>query len=433
MTTMFLIIAAIIIAIACGEKFQLNSGIIAVALGYIIGSSALGLVPDKLFILWPTELFIVIFGVSFFFNFANANGTLEILGSHVVYIFRNHMFWLPLGLYWTTGLISALGGGVWSSVPIVGALALQICKKTQVNPLIVSIAVIQGGMTGGNIAFGPHGAIIQSLLSKTSLASQAFTLTNQIFLVSFFYPMIIVFILMLLDNRKRTHQTIVMDKPKAFDLRQKQTLKLIAAFVLLMLVIPIAANFFPDSSWISAVKERLNLGFIGIVFGIIAYMMKLSDGQEVFRRTPWDTIWLTCGMAFLIGVGAQGGIIEQLAGLITHIPALLVPVVLTFVCGIMSIFSSTVGVVAPLFFPTLPAIYAASGISPSLLAICIIIGGFSTGGAPFSDAGSLLLSSSGYDFKQQKKLQHTLLFQVAPVCICGAVITAAILTLFFKL
>lgn len=433
MTTMFLIIAAIIIAIACGEKFQINSGIIAVALGYIIGSAALGLVPDKLFLMWPTELFIVIFGVSFFFNFANSNGTLEILGGHVVYVFRDHMFWLPLGLYWTTGLISALGGGVWSSVPIVGALAMQICKKTNVNPIIISIAVIQGGMTGGNIAFGPHGAIIQSLLAKTSLAAQSFALTNKIFLVSFFYPMIIVFLLMLWDRRKRKHHSIVMDKPKAFNAQQKKTLKLICVFVLLMLIIPIAANFFTDIHWITVVKQRLNLGFVGIVFGIIAYILKLSNGQEVFRRTPWDTIWLTCGMAFLIGVGAEGGIIEHLAAVVTHIPALLVPVILTFICGIMSIFSSTIGVIAPLFFPTLPAIYAASSISPSLLAVCIIIGGFSTGGAPFSDAGSLLLSSSGYDFKQQKRLQHTLLFQVVPICICGAVLTAAIMTLFAKL
>lgn len=196
MEIMIIVIAAILIAIICGEKFQINSGILAVAFAYIIGSLFLDLLPEELYLLWSTQLFIVIFGVSFFFNFANTNGTLEILGRHVIYIFRHQLFWLPLGFFFTTALISGMGGGVWSSVPIVGALALPLCQQANLNKTIVSIAVVQGGLSGGNFVFGPHGAIIRALIERSPLAGQSFDLTNNIFFVSISYPIVLILIMM---------------------------------------------------------------------------------------------------------------------------------------------------------------------------------------------------------------------------------------------
>lgn len=217
----------------------------------------------------------------------------------------------------------------------------------------------------------------------------------------------------------------------AFNDKQKKTLLLIFIFMAVMLFVPIFSNFNHSVEWLKALNERLDLGLVAIIFGLIAYMMGLSDGREVLDRAPWDTIWLTCGMAFLIGVGAEAGITQQLADIITYIPTPILPIVLTFLCGFMSIFSSTVGVIAPLLFPTLESIFLATGINPSLIAICIIIGGFSAGGAPFSDAGSLLLSSSGGNLGEQKQLYRLLLFKVAPLCVAAAVVTMGILTFFY--
>ncbi|MCF1685500.1 hypothetical protein LQF67_07840 [Tetragenococcus halophilus] len=431
MGIMSIVIIAIIIAIICGEKFRVNSGILAVAFAYIIGSFILNLLPEELYLLWPTQLFMVIFGVSFFFNFANTNGTLEILGSHIIYIFRDHLFWLPLGFFFTTALISGLGGGVWSSVPIVGALALPLCKQANMNKTIVSIAVVQGGLSGGNFVFGPHGAIIRALIERSPLAEQSFDLTNQIFFVSISYPILLILLMMFLDKRKAKLETLQLAKPETFNKQQKKTLSLILLFISIMLLVPVISNFNQSLKWLSDLNERLDLGLVAIIFGLVAYMLKLSDGRKVLDRTPWDTIWLTCGMAFLIGVGAEAGITQQLANIITYIPTPVMPIVLTFLCGFMSIFSSTVGVIAPLLFPTLESIFLATGINPSLIAICIIVGGFSAGGAPFSDAGSLLLSASGGDLGEQKQLYQRLLFKVAPLCVAAAVVTMGILTIFY--
>lgn len=97
----------------------------------------------------------MIFGVSFFFNFANENGTLEIIGHHLIYAFRNHLFWLPFGFFFAAALISGLGGSIWGSVPIVGFLALNIAKENNLDTRIIAIAVIEGALAGGIFPFGP--------------------------------------------------------------------------------------------------------------------------------------------------------------------------------------------------------------------------------------------------------------------------------------
>lgn len=427
---MFLIIAAIIIAIFLGEKFDVNAGIIAVVFAYIIGAFIIGLSPDEIFALWPVELFMVIFGVSFIFNFANENGTLEIVGHHLIYAFRDRLFWLPFGFFLASALISGLGGSIWGAVPIVGFLALNITKENNLDMRITGIAVIEGALAGGLFPFGPLGAIVQGLMSSTGFADRSLEIGWQLFIVSAIYPVILLLFLMFRDRKNNNYQDIELKKPEKFNKKQKQTLLLMSIFIGIMLVIPILDNLTASSiPFLASFNASLNLGLMGIVFGLIAYITNLADGQTVLRRSPWTVIWMTCGVSLLIGVGVQVGITEALAELIAYVPTPIIPVTIALLCGCMSIFSSTIGVIAPLFFTTLPALYAATGWDPAIMAICIIIGGFAATVTPFSDGGSLLLASSGFYGEDQKSLYNTLLFKITPFTVGSAALTALTLSI----
>ncbi|MFV8806360.1 SLC13 family permease [Aerococcus urinaeequi] len=430
MTYMLLIIGAIILAIFLGEKFDVNAGIVGVVFAYILGSFMIGLSPDEIFALWPVELFMMIFGVSFFFNFANENGTLEIIGHHLIYAFRNHLFWLPFGFFFAAALISGLGGSIWGSVPIVGFLALNIAKENNLDTRIVAIAVIEGALAGGIFPFGPLGAIVQGLMASTGFANMAQEISWQLFIVSAIYPILLLLFLMFRDRKNDAYKQVELKAPEALNPKQKQTLTLMTIFIGIMLIFPIIDNFTGGSiPFIASISVSLNLGLMGIVFGVIAYMFELADGQKVLNRTPWSVIWMTCGISLLIGVGVQVGITESLAALISYVPWPIIPVTIALLCGCMSIFSSTIGVIAPLFFTTLPALYATTGWSPAIMAVCIIIGGFAATVTPFSDGGSLLLASSGYLGKDQKDLYNTLLFRVTPFTVGSAAITALTLSI----
>ena len=97
----------------------------------------------------------------------------------------------------------------------------------------------------------------------------------------------------------------------------------------------------------------------------------------------------------------------------------------------MSIFSSTLGVVAPLMFPMIPGFVAATGMSPSLFAVAIIIGAQSTSIAPFSTGGSLQLGSSGLEGEEQDKFYNELLFKGTPLGLAFAAVASVFLMFIF--
>ena len=128
----------------------------------------------------------------------------------------------------------------------------------------------------------------------------------------------------------------------------------------------------------------------------------------------------------LISVAIKAGTIDLLSSWIgTNIPKLLIPIVICIVAGIMSFFSSTLGVVAPSLFPIVPVIAATSQLNPALLFVSIILGAQATSISPFSSGGSLILSSSNDE--EREELFNQLMFKGVFICLTGAVILSVIM------
>lgn len=423
-----LIILAIVLSIFLGEKFDINTGLIALAFAYLIGCFVLGMSTKELLATWPTQLFLVIFAVSLFFNFAVVNGTLNKMADLLLYRFRKFSAFLPLILYFITALVSGLGAGFFTSVAIMGAMAMALCKSSNMNRLHASISVSLGALSGANFMPSAHGVLFNSLLLETPLADQAGLLTKDIFVVSFIYPIIVMLILIFTSRKSGVKTEINTQKPESFTAKQKLNLGLILLLMILVLFIPALKNLFSGVEWIAYVSDRIDISLLAIVFSIIAYFCKLTDTpNKVLEKVPWNTIWLVCGVGMLIDVAVEAGTIDLLASMINKIPTPLVPAAVCIIAGIMSIFSSTLGVVAPLMFPMISGITAASGFSPSLIAVAIIIGAQSTAVAPFSTGGSLILGSSGLADEEQKDFYNGLLYKATPLCLLFAVIATCLL------
>ena len=155
--------------------------------------------------------------------------------------------------------------------------------------------------------------------------------------------------------------------------------------------------------------------------------MKFADEKKVVALVPWGTLIMICGVGMLISLGVKVGIIDLLAEWLTqHVPMWMIPVLLCLISAVMSIFSSTLGVVTPTLFPIVPAIAAASGLNPMLLFICIVAGAQSSSISPFSSGGSLIMGSApeGID---RNKLFNQLLFRAIPVGVIAALIAVIVL------
>ncbi|MGB0405600.1 MAG: hypothetical protein ACPGDB_05405, partial [Fusobacterium sp.] len=127
-------------------------------------------------------------------------------------------------------------------------------------------------------------------------------------------------------------------------------------------------------------------------------------------------------------VAIKAGTIEILSSWVgTNISKALVPVILAIIGGIMSSFSSTLGVVTPALFPAIPSIAAATGLNPATLFVSVVIGAQATAISPFSSGGSLILGSEKEE--NEEKLFGQLLFRGVPIALIAAVIFSIVISI----
>ncbi|ENV93021.1 hypothetical protein F937_02420 [Acinetobacter calcoaceticus ANC 3680] len=417
-----LMLMALVISIGLGYKTKINIGFFTIAFAYLIGCFGMGLKPSEVIELWPVKIFFIILSVTLFYNFALANGALEKLASHLLYKCRKFPQFLPLAIFFAATIIAGLGAGFYTVLAFMAPITLLLCKKTNMNMVIGGMAANYGALAGANFMTSQSGIIFRSLMENTGISSQtAFSYSGGIFVLTLLIPIAVLGIYTLW-NRKSNSIVIEDQKPEPFDKKQKQSIFLIILMMSIVLVFPILHLVFPDAKTISFLNSKIDIAFLAITFSLISLLMKLADEKKVIALVPWGTLIMICGVGMLIALGVKLGIITTLSEwLANNVPVWIIPVLLCLISAIMSVFSSTLGVVAPTLFPIVPALAVTSGLNPLVLFICIVVGAQSTAISPFSSGGSLIMASAPADI-DKTKFFNQLLFKAIPVGVIAALI-----------
>lgn len=411
----FYILSAIVISIFLGYTTKINIGLFAIAFSYLIGCFGLGLSSSEVIALWPIKIFFIIFSVTLFYNFSLANGALEKLSSLLIYKFRNFPALLPLVVFFVATIISGLGAGYYTVLAFMAPMTLLLCKKANMNIVIAALAVNYGALAGANFMTSQSGIIFRGLMETAAIpAGTAFSYSSGVFAATFIIPVVLLSIYSLL-NAKHNKKSLETVLPEPLSAKQKKSLMLISIMMSIVLIFPILNLILPEIEIISFLNSRIDIGFIAIFFAIASLLMKLADEKTVISLVPWSTLIMICGVGMLISLGVKVGVINELTEwLSTNVPIWMIPILLFVISAIMSVFASTLGVVAPALFPIVPTLAIASGLSPVLLFICIVVGAQSSSISPFSSGGSLILGSSPADI-DKNKLLNALLFKAVPI------------------
>ena len=422
-----LIVLALALSIGLGYVTKINIGFFTIVSAYLIGCFGMGLKPSELIELWPVKIFFIIFAVTLFYNFALANGALEKLASHLLHKCRKFPQLLPLAIFFASTIIAALGAGFYTVLAFMAPITLLLCRKTNMSMIIGGMAVNYGALAGANFMTSQSGIIFRSLMENAGINAQTgFTYATGIFITTLIIP-IVVLGLYTLWNRKSNSIQIEDIKPEAFDSKQKKSLFLIVLMMAIVLIFPILNLLVPDNSTIHFLNSKIDIAFIAIIFSLISLLMKLADEKKVITLVPWGTLIMICGVGMLIALGVKLGIITTLSEWLAHnVPIWMIPILLCLISAVMSIFSSTLGVVTPTLFPIVPAIALASGINPLILFICIVVGAQSSSISPFSSGGSLIMGSAPSDM-DKNELFNQLLFKAIPIGVVAAIVAVLIL------
>lgn len=365
--------------------------------------------------------------MTLFYNFALANGALEKLASHLLYKCRKFPQLLPLAVFFASTIIAALGAGFYTVLAFMAPITLLLCRKTNMSMIIGGMAVNYGALAGANFMTSQSGIIFRSLMENVGIDSAtSFSYATGIFVVTLVIPIVVLGIYTLW-NRNSNSIHIEDTPPEAFNDKQKKSIALIIGMMAIVLIFPILNLLMPDQQTIAFLNSKIDIGFIAIIFALISLFMKLADEKKVMALVPWNTLIMICGVGMLIALGVKLGVITQLSDwLANNVPVWLIPILICLISAIMSVFSSTLGVVTPTLFPIVPAIALASGLNPLVLFLCIVVGAQASAISPFSSGGSLILGSAPADV-DKNQLFNQLLFRAVPIGLIAALIAVLIL------
>ena len=162
-----------------------------------------------------------------------------------------------------------------------------------------------------------------------------------------------------------------------------------------------------------ALKHWITLGAIAIlVTGVVGFQVhvgmgafaaaalltlaKAADERPAIQAIPWGVIVMVCGVTVLTSLLEKTGGIDLfttiLARFATHRS---VTGLIALVTGLMSVYSSTSGVVLPALLPSVPGLVAKlGGGNPLAIASSILIGGHLVDVSPLSTIGALCIASA---------------------------------------
>ena len=138
-----------------------------------------------------------------------------------------------------------------------------------------------------------------------------------------------------------------------------------------------------------------NVGMAAFAGGGLLVLGGFSDEADAIKRMPWGVILMVSGVTVLTALLQQTGGTELFTNLVAEISGpRSVTGIIALITGVISVYSSTSGVVLPAFLPIAAGLADQVGASVMAVASSIIVGGHLVDTSPLSTIGALALASA---------------------------------------
>jgi di/tricarboxylate transporter len=395
-------LAALVAAIVLSCTSRINVGLIAVALAWALGAYS-GRSADTVLAGFPASLFVTLAGVTLLFSMAEENGTIGLLASRLVSAARGSVRAVPLILFCIAGIVSMLGPGAIASVALTAPVAMAIGARTGVRPFLTALMVANGANAGNLSPVSAIGVIANSRMAAAGLGGHEWKVFAANFLA---HALVAVVAFVALAPRKA-------DGPPAGQLEVDERLT-VKQWITLAVVL----------AWIAAVVFlRAPIGLAAFTATVAIVLLRTADESQAIRRMPWSTILMVSGVTMLVAIVEKSGGMDLFTALLARLatPAT-VNGMIAFVTGVISIYSSTSGVVLPTFLPLAPRlIEQVGGGDPLAVALSINVGSALVDVSPLSTLGALCVAAVADQTIARDLFRRLMLWGVA-MAVVGAVL-----------
>jgi di/tricarboxylate transporter len=395
-------LAALVLVMIVSCTSTVNAGLLSLALAWVLAiyvAAAFGQPLDikQLFAGFPTELCLTLIGTTLLFSQAKVNGTLEKLTRFAVGGCRGDLGLIPVMFFLLTLILSSIGAGNVAGTALMAPLAMLMAHRVGIPAFLMVIMVAHGALGGALSPLAPTGIIADKLMQKElglsnfevklylyNLAANAFVGLTGYFLFGGWR---------LFGRKHVTAVTADADQAEgAWSWKQLATTVVIGTLI-------VGVIFF---------KVHVGMGAFG--GAVLLTLIGAADERKALALIPWGVILMVCGVTVLTSLLERTGGLDRFAQLVARVstPASL-PGVMALVSGILSVYSSTSGVVLPALLPTVPKLISQlGGGNPLALASSVVVAGHVVDSSPLSTIGALCIASAPVMDDRQKLFNQML-------------------------
>lgn len=401
-------VAALVAAIAVSCTTRVNVGVLAIAMAWLIGVYAAPALGQELGVKaivegFPASLCLTLIGVTLLFMLAQENGTLAKVTRHAVRCCRGNAALVPIMFFLLTALLSTIGAGSIAATALVAPMAMSVARRVRASALLMAIMVGHGAVAGGLSPFALTGVVVGGQMDRIGMSGHQWhtyfhnLLANGIVALGAY---------LLLGGWRRPDDVPPSDTADShdppgdlhgsdpFDARQWFTLAVIAALVA------------------GVILADVDVGMGAFTAAALLVMLRAGDQRKALLAVPWGVILMVSGVTMLVSLVEKTGGMELFSGLLArYSTADTITALMALVTGLVSVFSSTSGVVLPAFLPMVPALAEKLGLADGLpIAMSINIGSGMVDVSPVSTIGALCLASAPLGEDRQQLFNRLLVW-----------------------
>lgn len=384
----------LLFTVLVGFVRKLNVGLLAIAGAVILGYGTGLFKGSKIIAGFSANLFMILLGITLFFGIIQSNGCIELSMRKLVGLFGRHVWLVPPLVYEVGFVFAAIGPGCVPAMAFAAAVAVPLAHETGYHPIMLLLLGNLGTYCGRFSPITPEGVLIQEILGK-----QGIVVPNSILLLDTFLGTLVLAVLVFFFYKgyqiKAPEKTSRTVDDLHYTTAQLIALGSVAVMILLVL------------------KLGMNVGLASFLMAALLILLGIGDEKTAFKSVPWSTLIMVCGVGVLMNLVIATGGINLLAQAISKaMTPSTAGALMGLLAGVMSWFSSAIGVVFPTLLPTVGLVGENLGGTVPLSELVSVVALFASvaGLSPASTGGAVIMGACGTDAEYGKKYPAEKLF-----------------------
>ncbi|GGO71517.1 SLC13 family permease [Nocardioides deserti] len=417
MSTELISLAVLVVVFLVATVRGVNMGALALVAAFVVGLTVYDLEVDGVLAGFPSDLFVILVGVTYLFALAKNNGTVDWIVHAAVRAVGGRVALVPWAMFLVCAAVTSIGAVSPAAVAIVAPVAMGFALRYSINPMMMGMMVVQGATAGSFSPIGIFGSITNGVVDQNDLPGNQLVL----FLTTFTAAALIAAITyvafggraLIARGKEATagaelsaeaeaashavmrsggpgvpHSAVEAGRATApsrdADRDERHTLDTQRIVTLVGLA----------ALMIGALGFDLDVGFTALTIAVVLTLAFPESAKGAVEKISWGTVLLIGGIVTYVNLLQDQGVVDWVGEQVAEVGAPLVAALLIcFIAAVVSAFASTTGIIGALIPLAVPFLLTDQVNAIGLIA-ALAISSSVVDCSPFSTNGALVVANA---------------------------------------